>query len=265
MKPFPDVLRVEPAGICNFHCIHCPVGVEGGQRGILSLVDFKFFFSQVPITPHVLVLYHGGEPLLNKNLALMVAHAKKYGVSKVVLNTNASLLTVERGHELSQVDEMRISFDGESAAQNNRIRRGCDFEQYAERVRYLARSNDRPARMVIYNASTGTPAQYLLDYFAGVDVEFVGVNVRRWARVGNKPHATNGAIFCSNLFDTFTIMSNGDVPMCCEDLQGDDIQGNVFKETPQEIWERMETRRNAFINQEYPRLCQTCWVTMRRF
>lgn len=263
MRPFPDVIRIEPAGVCNFSCQHCPVGVEGGKRRMLSYDNFVRFFDMLPAVPRVLVLYHGGEPLLNKNLERMISYAKDKGVAKIVFNTNASLLSSRR--DLSGVDELRVSFDGDSPADNNSIRLGSDFAKHAEQVRLLALSASRPRLIKIYNArhtTSACPAGYLLDAFRDLPgVVFETVKIRKWARLANEPTLHNGTTFCSNLMQTFTILSDGSVPMCCEDLQGDDLQGNVFQSTPQEIWERMEARREAFARRDYPKLCQSCWVT----
>ena len=262
MRPFPDVVRIEPAGICNFRCTHCPVGREGGKRKMLSYENFVRFFEMLPAVPRVLVLYHGGEPLLNKNLEKMILYARIRGVKTIVFNTNASLLNAKR--DLSGVDELRVSFDGDTPEENNKIRVGSDFAAHAQQVLLLALSERRPKVIKIYNARHGAdiPADYLMDYFKDCpNVIFQGVPIRHWARVDNEPKQTNGTAFCSNFFETFTILSDGTVPRCCEDLQGDDLQGNVFENTPLEIWERMEAQREAFTRREYPKICQSCWVT----
>jgi radical SAM protein with 4Fe4S-binding SPASM domain len=160
------------------------------------------------------------------------------------------------------VDELRVSFDGDSPQENDTIRVNSHFSKHAANVLELARSNKRPKVIKIYNARHGTneAAPYLLDYFQDANVIFEGIKIRRWARVGNEPNITNGKTHCSNLFETFTVLSNGDVPMCCEDLQGEVIQGNVFHNSPTELWNRMEGLRESFAAKRYPKLCQSCWV-----
>jgi len=262
MRHFPDVVRIEPAGVCNFKCRHCPIGVEGGHRVILRYEKFVEYFEMLPFVPRVLVLYHGGEPLLNKYLEAMIEYAKMRGVQKIAFNTNASLLSNKR--DLSQVDELRVSFDGDTFEENNSIRVGSDFTKHAEQVRLLALSLHRPKIIKIYNARKGTDsvAPYLRDYFADCpNVIFEGIQIRAWARMKNEPlPAREGVTHCTALMETFTILSDGSVPMCCEDLQADDIIGNVNQNSPVELWERMETRRLAFARREYPRLCQSCFV-----
>ena len=271
MRPFPNVVRIEPAGLCNFRCTHCPVGRDGGRRGILTFVNFIRYFYALPVTPRVLVLYHGGEPLLCKELEYMIDYAKGKGVEKTLFNTNASLLTEQRAHTLAMagLDEIRISFDGESPEENNAIRTGSNFEKHAAIVRAIALSEFRPKEMVIYNARRGSaePAQYLKDYFAGCPVTFRGEQMREWARADAPAEypAHPGVDFCSNLFDTFTILADGSVPMCCEDLHCVDPMGNVNDNAPLEIWQRMEERRDNFAKCNYPKLCQSCWVVTGRF
>ena len=257
---FPDVVRIEPAGICNFKCIHCPIGVEGGHRIILKYEKFIEYFEMLPLVPRVLVLYHGGEPLLNKHLEKMIAYARGKGVKKIVFNTNASLLNDKR--DLSQVDELRVSFDGDSPEQNDIIRINSEFYIDAERVREMALSDKRPAIIKIYNAGSGEPAQYLLDYFSDCpNVIFEGIKIRTWARLKNESkQPLDNVTHCIALMETFTILSDGSVPMCCEDLQGDDIIGNVNQNTPLQLWEKMEFRRQAFKMKSYPKLCQSCFV-----
>lgn len=267
MQPFPDVVRIEASGRCNFRCQHCPIGREGGKRPVLGMGAFWEIFDSLPIIPRVLVLYHGGEPLINKHLEDMILYAKKAGVEKTVINTNASLLTMKRGQALARagLDEMRISFDGDSPTENDAIRIGSLFNKAAPIVRELALSPIRPETITIYNVRRGhdTPALYLREYFADCRVNFRGEKMREWARVNNEPKITNGVRFCSNLFETFTILSDGSVPMCCEDLQLDDPQGNVFNEAPIKIWRHMQAIRDAFDKKSYRKLCQSCWVVTR--
>ncbi len=264
MQPFPQVVRIEPAGRCNFKCRHCPIK---NLRGLLSLDDFRRIFDSLPFVPRVLVLYHGGESLLNKELEQMIAYAKEKGVKWTVLNTNASLIRA-----LSGLDEMRVSFDGDSAEENNFIRVGGNFAKHAPKVKALAQAGQR---ITIYNARVSSgeamePAKYLTDYFGDL-VKYRTEPMRLWASQDKaleghefieKP---TGAIFCSNLMETFTVLANGDVPKCCEDLNGEDIYGNVFTESPQRIWENMQNIRYGFTKQIYPEQCKTCWVVAGRY
>ena len=265
---FPDVVRIEPyGGNCNFACRHCPTGLNGGKRGLLTFNNFVILFQRLPLIPRVLVLYHGSEPLVNPHLQEMLTFAKEAGVGKTVLNTNAALL-----RPLTGLDEMRVSFDGVSPEQNNYIRKNGDFYKQAEKVKAAV---ERGQKVVIYNTQPSSgkhpaPAEYLKETF-GNSVKYRTEPMRLWSsqEVGvlgseiiSKP---TGSTYCSDLFTTFTILSDGTVPKCCEDLPGQYLYGNAFDERPMDIWNRMQVIRDDFRAGNYPDACSQCWVVAGRF
>lgn len=265
MTPFPKVVRIESAGRCNFGCTHCPVGIHKNARPLLSFENFKRIFGSLPAIPETLVLYHGGEPLLNTELEAMIGHAKDSGVKKVLFNTNASLLTTVRAAHLAQagLDEMRVSFDGSSVKENDAIRRGSNFWKHAPIVKQAAEL----LTVTIYNIKfDGSPAtaQYLRDYF-GNEVRYKTDLARVWAHESKDTPAQNAPTTCRELFTTFSILSNGNVVSCCEDLMGDFLYGNVYDELPLDIWNRMQVTRDNFAQKNYPELCRKCYIVTGKY
>jgi hypothetical protein len=260
MNPFPRVIRIESAGRCNFKCTHCPVGIHGNTRPLMSFDMFVTIFDSLPAVPDTLVFYHGGEPLLNKELELLIFYAKQKGVKWTVFNSNAFLLTLKRAKSLaiSGLDEMRVSFDGSSAEENDRIRIGSNFAKHAPIVKQAADL----LNVVIYNVKfdgDSKPAQYLRDYF-GYSVKYRTDLARVWAHEDKTSKPTGDVRHCMELSDTFSILSNGDVVSCCEDLLADYVHGNVLVNTPLEIWGKMQYLRDGFLRKDYPELCKHCWI-----
>lgn len=255
---FPNAIRIEVAGRCNFTCRHCPIE---NLRGLLSYNDFTYILDAMPTIPRMLMLNHGGEPMLNRDLEKMVLYAKNKGVKIVTLNTNASLI-----RPIPHLTEMYVSFDGNSIEENNYIRRGSNFEKHAIKVKEVAKKQ----KVTIYNVQVSDgikpdkPAKYLTDYFSNT-VRYQTEAMRIWAghhnfdgsEIVEKPV---NPTFCASMFNGFHVLSNGDVVKCCEDLNGRDIYGNVFQTTPLEIWNKMEQMRIDFTNRIYPEQCKSCWV-----
>jgi MoaA/NifB/PqqE/SkfB family radical SAM enzyme len=111
--PSPVEAYFEVANRCNSKCATCPLTFspqEGARQ--LSLDEFRDLVSQMPDLRRA-VMQGIGEPLLNRDLAAMIAYLKAGGVH-VVFNTNAVLLTRRRQIELihSGLDELRVSIDG---------------------------------------------------------------------------------------------------------------------------------------------------------
>lgn len=256
--PFPDVLRMEPTGACNLHCQHCPTGIYPNGRGRMRYLDFARYMDMIPVTPRVLVLYHGGEPLMNPELPMMLKYAKRCGVGRTVLNTNGMLLGKM---DLSDLDEMRVSIDGNSAEEMQAIRKGARYEWIVGNLlRFMGRNQH--TKVIIYNVrieTDGTTPEFILERFGDYpQVEYRNEPMRTWAIYA--PPGTPVADYCDNLFETFTILSDGGVVMCCEDITADDIIGNVNCETPLDIWRGMQERRDKFRQRIYPELCRGCHV-----
>lgn len=129
MVLFPKVLRIEPASKCNLACIHCPTGTIEMERGIMSLDVFQKILTEIKKHKEnikVIVLYHGGEPFLNKNFFKMVKEIK-------IVNENFYIKTVSNGTVLNDriieeiisgdIDLIEFSLDGYSSKDSEKIRK----------------------------------------------------------------------------------------------------------------------------------------------
>jgi radical SAM protein with 4Fe4S-binding SPASM domain len=295
----PDVWRVEPVGHCNFGCIHCPTGIDPNKRRLLKPAAFQRIVDQMlaePKVPRVVVLYHGGEPLLNKHVPAYVRQLKQLGVQKTVFTTNASLMTeaVARQLILAGLDEIKVSFDGDSPEENNAIRVNGNFLENAGNVRRLLElrrelgvpnprvivSNVRICNQETLQSLRGmylpAPPDYLTDFFRDHldDMRFQSLPAMVWPGYQKMQMKTrelalppSGVDYCGALFETMTILSTGDVVACCYDLPGEVVFGNVFERPLREIWysDRYQAFRDRFRARDYPDLCKRCLVVRPRY
>jgi radical SAM protein with 4Fe4S-binding SPASM domain len=290
----PDVVRIEPVGKCNFKCIHCPTGIEPNQRRVLMVDQFSVIIEQFiarKFIPRVVVLYHGGEPLLNKNISAYIRTLKEIGVTKIHIVTNGSLLTKQLSEQLimAGLDEIHISFDGESAHENNIIRMKGDFYKDASNVKEFykvyKKIGPKKIRILISNVQIVdnvdslsndlvTP-QYLTEYFSKEcpEIEIESFPAMVWPSFKVQDEFEVVAMpdlnptYCRSLFETVTVMANGDVVPCCYDLAGDVVFGNVFNSNVFEIWENRKYTefRENFKKQIYSDLCSKCKLVSPRY
>jgi len=133
--PSPVEAYFEVANRCNSKCATCPLTFSPQEAARqLSLDDFKLLVGQLPDLRRA-VLQGIGEPLLNRDLAHMIAHLKLRGVY-VVFNTNAALLTRRRQVELieSGLDELRVSLDSSTPETYLKVRGIPAFERVVANV-----------------------------------------------------------------------------------------------------------------------------------
>jgi MoaA/NifB/PqqE/SkfB family radical SAM enzyme len=139
--PLPRSLYVETTSRCNSKCETCILTFGGREPAEdLTWTRFRHIVDQFPVLERVLL--HGiGEPLLNPELARMIAHLDARGAS-VLFNSNAISLSVARAEALidSGLDELRVSLDASTAATYARIRGADAFDKV---VRNLERLSER--------------------------------------------------------------------------------------------------------------------------
>ncbi len=301
--PFPPVVRIEPAASCNFKCIHCPTGLDMTPTGVMSLEMFEKIAMNLeeiiterekrldttgrrdyPESPlfRVIVLYHGGEPLLNKNFIAMVRRSKQ--LAKFVKTvTNGSRLDDKTIEEIinSGLDHIEISLDGVSAEENDFIRANplnMTYDVISERIKRLIKQRNEHGlslpRVSISNTQIPEttadvmkdpqPPQHMLEMFKEVssDVHYNPNWALVWPGMPLKIHGKPDFNHCDHVINTISIRSNGDVVPCCYDLVSKMPMGNINEKGLQEIWnsKRYQNMRKAIDKFSPPELCKGCPV-----
>lgn len=291
----PDVIRLEPVGICNFRCIHCSTGNKPNNRKILGLDAFEAILDQFAndnFVPRVVVLYHGGEPFINQNLEYFIRRFKQLGVKKTVVTTNASLITEERARGIidAGLDQLKVSFDGESPEENNCIRKNGNFKKDAGNIKALLAVRRKMERInpavLISNIricdrntldelnlakKTAFPdiPIYLSHFFEKnlEEIEIESYPATIWPdykQLGGPlkqvTYSQEKPNYCPQLFETISILSNGNVVPCCYDLRGKKVFGNIFQKQLSQIWHSEEYRkfRENFKSKSYQFPCSGC-------
>ncbi len=114
----PLSIYIEPTNVCNFRCKCCPRSLKEyhSASGGNHMLDMKVFTRlgeelACSAVTKVVRFYMVGEPLLNKNLPLMIEAVKSAGISRTELTTNGTLLEGKMAHKLvsSGLDYIRVS------------------------------------------------------------------------------------------------------------------------------------------------------------
>jgi radical SAM protein with 4Fe4S-binding SPASM domain len=295
IRPFPRVLRIEPASACNLKCSFCPTGTMKTPRGLMSDDTFQLIFQEIKDNLEaikVVVFYHGGEPLLHKGFCKMVKQVKSLGIPLVKTVSNGMLLTDNLIKEIidSGLDMIEFSLDGESPEENNFLRRNCDFRKVAGKIKRLIEfkqeKNAVSPQIFIANAQflkqddspklhIPDPPEYLIREFSGryaggiagykccwvirwPQIEVISEIYRCLSIAGD--HETKN--YCDHVENVMTIRWNGDIVPCCHDLMSTMILGNIHKTKLIAIWNNTKylKLRKSIHTMKYPPLCSNCHV-----
>ncbi|MFZ5829501.1 MAG: radical SAM/SPASM domain-containing protein [Planctomycetota bacterium] len=267
IKRFPPVVRIETTNACNARCTICP---HAAIRRPIRRMDDSVFASVIDQCAtggcREVHLHNFGEPLMDRGLAERVRLAKDRGIAKVKIFCNGSLMTAERARELIEagLDEVKISFDGATAEEFERIRVPLKFQSVVDNVRTLVQlRNEAGARLRVNVACCSTSdKQGTMATLEKVVDGFSFGKVHNWA---SEDYETPGTIRkpCSRLWRTMTILASGEVSLCCLDYDGQQILGRLDGgQSLAAIWRgepyRRVRRLHATARQDEISLCRNC-------
>ncbi|MBF0590194.1 MAG: radical SAM protein [Magnetococcales bacterium] len=298
--PFPRVVRIEPSSACNLSCSHCPTGTVDMARGLMKRPTFERVLEALERQRghvDIVVLYHGGEPLLNKRFPKMLAAIKAAGVPFVKTVSNGMLMTSKRIPELleSGLDAIEFSLDGGQLSENDFVRRQSDGATVIRHIRALidakrAAGSELPAIAIsqtrFLDPSRSDPrvmpqvASYLRQAFSGPydgEIEFKTTWAMRWPHMKVDPKIydihtdTSGPKdeedlnLCDHVENTITIASDGAVLACCYDLTHCLVMGKVDETELEAIWNgsSYQELRRSIADKDYLSICRRC-NTVRR-
>ncbi len=263
---FPPVVRLETTNACNARCTICPhrqmrravVTMPGGLYS--RLID-----ECAAAGCRTLHLHNFGEPLLDNHLEDRIAYAKEKGIRWVKIFCNGSLLTAARAQRLIEagLDEVKVSLDGATEEEFERIRTPLKFQVVVQNVVELVKLRDaaRSTLKVHVACCSTTDRQATMRSLAQVVDSFAFGKLHNWggqSRVNKRLRKP-----CSRLWRTFTVLANGDVALCCLDYDGQQILGHVDgSHSIREVWNdqpyRDVRRRHREARQSEIPLCAQC-------
>ena len=283
----PTHVRIETASACNLRCQHCTTGVayKSTDRRVMSMETFARVLEQIRTLPTIrsAIMYLGGEPLLNKHHATMCRRVKaETQVETVKFVTNAMLLTEKWCEEIAaaDVDGIHVSIDGYSPEENDRIRVGASYEKVRDNLRmlerYLREAGCR-TRLTIGNTVfrrsddqlAPTVPEFIRRDFPGFKVQsgyamvWPGMTAQETALEDLRVYQEKPRRFCDHPFYDLAIRANGDIVLCCYDISGRHVMGNVMTDDLLELYQSdayVEIRR-AMVRRDVtavPPVCQRC-------
>jgi radical SAM protein with 4Fe4S-binding SPASM domain len=293
LHALPTTIRIETASACNLRCQHCTTGVayDSTDRRVMRMDTFERVLHQVRETPSIsrAILYLGGEPLLNKHHATMCRRVKdetQIEVTKFV--TNAMLLDQDWCDKLcdAKVDQIEVSIDGHSPEENNQIRLRSDYATIRKNLLMLRRTFDergvktniricnvqfRQTNIVEHPARAATPPEFLVNDFPGFQINSFYAMVWPGMRAEDTGLSnlhlveTKPSKFCDHPFFDFAVRANGDIVLCCYDISGKHVVGNIHKDDFVSLYESptyVDLRRAMIRRDEnaVPDVCKRCLV-----
>lgn len=239
-------VTIEPNNICNLKCIMCPYQRMKRKKETMSLVLFKKIVDEAKeLGCKEIHLTQYNEPFTDKLLFKRLSYIREKGM-KSSFYSNAMLLDSVKREKLlkAPADLIRFSIDGIKKETQESIRKGSNYEMVVENVTSLYKERNKagqklPIIEVFFtflenNKNEAKEFQRFwkdkCDFISIYPADsresnkFVGINYKKL-----KPYP------CFNP-KRITVLSNGKVTLCCIDMDGGIVLGDLKKQSLKEIF-----------------------------
>ncbi|MCK4669640.1 MAG: radical SAM protein [Nanoarchaeota archaeon] len=251
-------INLEFVSFCNLRCKWCTLDHSKKKEIMSEGLLHKFLNNLISDNRfrkvEFLYLWNGGEILLHPNLIGMlkiikeykeIAHNKRVYFPKIVLLTNGVLLDKKIARDilnLNVIDVMRFSIDGGSRETFEEIRRGAKWDMIFKNISNFQEMS---------HGRTKTDIICIIDYEKKLNTSWMSEEFRNLLNLVDTyelryPHDFNGEqkldisdkfrkmrykyYGCYFLMHSLVILPNGDVTVCCADLNSKGVVGNLSEQ-----------------------------------
>lgn len=298
---YPYSAIIETGNYCNLQCPTCPTPQKmiHRKKELMSFDNFKKVIDNIKDLVYVVHLYFSNAPLLNPDIFRMARYAHENNLFTSI-STSATLLNEEKTKELfeSGLDEIILCLDGVTKESYEPFRVGANFEKVFQNIKYICQQKQilklkkpfielqfilnklnyhevedikkiakdfKVDRLRIKTISLGRYA-YSEDEIENLSNQFFPDNERfqgkvRYKKEGKRLLIKNPPKRCLMVKSQVVILVNGDMTICCYDLNGEYIFDNILNQKLRNIWFSKNAKRIRKLAQErrYP-LCKVCSI-----
>jgi len=292
-QTIPSHLQIETLHkVCNARCRMCVIELSKRTPDLMSIENYtKILNKFLPYQESIKYVSLVGlsEILLDKHIIDRVRIAKDMGFKGVGFPTNCSFLTEKMSLSLIKVglDTLICSIDGFTKETQELLKGGTEFEEIISNVKRfinirneLSKSDSKVRTKILvrfiyqndnkhewndfYNHWTSFLNKDFGDDVIKFNIHNCGNILKDYKSVNTLSNIQNT---CSDIFDRFIILSNGDIAFCCGG-HALPYLGNIFHDDPIEIYNnqmfthyRKEMNEGKIKELEY---CKDCTIPQSR-
>lgn len=280
---FPKVLNIETTNFCNLTCPMCARTTSMTRP--TKHMEFETFKKVVGEAAEHGVkgvwLHVFGEPIMHPHNGEFIRHIKSFKTIKTVgLSSNVTLLNEKQARDIltSGLDRIILSIDASSKDTYKKIR-GWDYEKTTDNVGLFLRVRKELGANIFVQVSIidmvynhGEIEEFRKKWTPLLD-EGDQLLVKPFINFGNQVSNLDGKraeeakrkVPCRKLWNSLTILSNGDVVACCYDVNGVLRMGNIIENSLASIWRgsALKRFRDIHMSKDFSPLpiCANCSAT----
>jgi radical SAM protein with 4Fe4S-binding SPASM domain len=266
----PRLYQIESTSRCNLKCTFCPRTTDllkNGQRDLNAVMPLGQFCDVLDKMPWLrsLELFHFGEPFMHADLHLYIDACKARGIYVVVASNllPATDKKIDAAFDAG-LDFLVMDVDSLNAERYAAARVGGNLAQLQERVRYILQKARRPycvAQTIMLDGKAEYTEAEFIEWTGGLKADEVRYKFLDSFRgeIADKGYL-GPTDFCREPFYGFTVHVNGNVVPCDRDWAGENVMGNIFEQSVEEIWSgpKYQEFRRQMKSPNKPAMCRMC-------
>ena len=262
----PMNVTIEQTNVCNLDCPVCETGADilGRTKGHLSPDQFKTIIDKIGAHTNTLMFYFMGEPFLNKHSYDMIRYAKSAGIPFVETCTNGDFVDPVK-LVASGLDKVSFQIGGMTQETHQVYRINGKLDRVLANLKETIRQKQlqKSSLQIDVGLIVMKHNEHELDLFKRTIMEmgadralivdpcvrsvdqgkqFLPVNKAHW--IYDQGAFDRGVLkpkdlpdnSCPWIYYSLAIHVNGDVVPCCRDPKGQEVMGNILRESLDEIW-----------------------------
>jgi radical SAM protein with 4Fe4S-binding SPASM domain len=134
-----SIISIENTSVCNARCVMCPHSKMKRKKITMSQRDFETVIDKIMEKEKIkYIMFTGlGEPLCDPEIKKKIDFInKKYG-TRIILFTNAGMLTKKRAEELVKLKIFKINLSVNGPEEDYRKNMGLDYKMVKENINYF--------------------------------------------------------------------------------------------------------------------------------
>lgn len=167
-------IRLEVTSGCNLKCKYCHNSEYINRKDDMTTDEILTLVSETKKVYDInKILLTGGEPLVNKDIILIIKHISELGI-KADMVTNATLLTKSLAKELEEAGLKRIRISIDTVTDENSLRDGTITENLWKKAEWIAKNTG--IEVCIHTVCNPSNADKLFDVYQKV----CAIGASRW-------------------------------------------------------------------------------------
>ncbi len=265
---------------------------------LMDLEKFEKIIDKVKNYVHIVYLYNSNEPLLHPQIVKMIKYASANNLHTKI-STNCSLLNEKMSREIlnSGLGEIRLALDSLNKGPFEKFRRGGNFEtvkfnieRFCQLKQKLGKYKPITTLQFILNKLNQEEIPAIKNFRRKNKINKLYIKpfvLSEYAYTKKEIEALSAEFFpdkdvydedtiiykkdknnlepkrklkkCKDVQRVFSVLADGRAVMCCFDLLGNYVYGDLDKKDFKEIWfsEKAKKIRRAALKRELP-LCKIC-------